>query len=325
MRYQTLLVGAATLLVVGCQSDWPDPPPIALETLRAEHEEWRSRRERNLVAPSGSVLWNGLWDLPQGPIEMGSDESLPIVLPSEDAPPFVGTLRREGQVITFEPAPSSGIHHRTRNPENRDEVIETPVTEPLVLENDRSGNTTVLTLGSLGMRIHSEPGTDRLWLRTWDEDSPKRDTFVLPPYYPVTNDWRVQARFEPYDEPVILRFPDVKGGEVTYRAPGELHFEVDGREHSLIATAGENSSSYFIIMWDSTATVNTYQGGRYLRAPIADEDGWTTIDFNRAYNAPCVFTAFSVCAMPPRGNWLQLHVNAGEQRPAEPATDYSSN
>ena len=51
---------------------------------------------------------------------------------------------------------------------------------------------------------------------------------------------------------------------------------------------------------------------------VPDEDGWTTIDFNRAYNAPCVFTPFSVCALPPRANWLQLPVTAGEKRPAVP-------
>ena len=72
------------------------------------------------------------------------------------------------------------------------------------------------------------------------------------------------------------------------------------------------------MMWDSTATTETYQAGRYMRVEMPDEDGWTTIDFNRAYNAPCVFTPFSVCALPPRANWLQLPVTAGEKRPAVP-------
>ena len=318
MRHTATLVCLASVGLAGCAGDWPDPPPIATETLLAEHEEWRSNRERRLATPpGGAVLWMGLWDLVQGSVDMGSGESNTIVLPAEDSPAFAGTIRREGMVVTLEPAPGSGIKIRTDDPEDEDAVIETPVTEPLVLENDRSGNTTVLTLGSLGMRVHKEPGSDRLWLRTWDEDSPLRETFTLPDYYPVTNDWRVQARFEPFDEPRTLRFPDVTGGEVEYRTPGELRFEVDGREHSLIATAGENSTSYFILVWDSTATVNTYQGGRYLRAPLADEEGWTTIDFNRTYNAPCVFTAYSVCSLPPRENWLELHVTAGEQRPDE--------
>jgi uncharacterized protein (DUF1684 family) len=188
----------------------------------------------------------------------------------------------------------------------------------MVLGSDRSGNTTNLALGSLGMRIHGEPGTDRLWLRVWDEDMAARDTFRLPDYFPVTPDWNVRARFDPYPEAEPLRVPDVTGGTVEYQARGELVFRRNGREHSLIATAGDNASSFFIMMWDSTAIADTYQGGRYLSAPMPDAEGWTTIDFNRAYNAPCVFTAFSVCALPPRENWLELHVSAGEKRPAKP-------
>jgi uncharacterized protein (DUF1684 family) len=320
MHLNKRMIGAAALLLMGCAVDWPDPPPVANEAFLADHEDWRSDRERRLVTPpGGSVLWNGLWDIPQGETRFGSDPALTMSLPIEDSPPVAGTLRREGQVVTLVPEPASGIRVRTPAPTGEGAMTETPVTEPMVLENDRSGRTTNLALGSLGMRIHQEPGSDRLWLRTWDEDAPIRETFALPDYYPVSQDWRVSARFEEYDEPRILQFADVTGGLIEYRAPGELVFRADGREHSLIATAGVNSSSFFILMWDSTATVNTYQGGRYLSAPLPDENGWTTIDFNRAYNAPCVFTEYSVCGLPPRENWLELHVTAGEQRPDEPA------
>lgn len=319
MRYPALLVGI-TLASSGCETDWPDPPPIDTETLRAEHEEWRQDRERRLVTPpGGAVLWTGLWELPSGDTEFGSDASHAITLPAEDSPPSAGTLRREGQTVTLLPAAGSGIHVRTSDPDDPDAVLETPVLEPIVLENDRSGKTTTLTLGSLGMRIHQEPGSDRLWLRTWDEDMPERETFRLPDYFPIAHEWRVAARFDEYEEPRMLQFADVTGGLVEYRAPGELVFRLGGEERRLIVTAGETSTSYFILIWDSTATENTYQGGRYVRAPFPDSTGWTTLDFNRAYNAPCVFTAFSVCALPPLDNWLRFHVRAGEQRPDEPA------
>ena len=54
-----------------------------------------------------------------------------------------------------------------------------------------------------------------------------------------------------------------------------------------------------ISSWDSTAVTDTYQAGRYMRAPFPDDDGWTTIDFNRADDAPCVLTPHSVCSLPP--------------------------
>ena len=83
----------------------------------------------------------------------------------------------------------------------------------------------------------------------------------------------------------------------------------------LIAIAGAKSTRYFVMVWDSTALSQTYPGGRYMTVPLAHDDGRTIIDFNRAYNAPCVFTPYSVCGLPPPENYLPLHVTAGEKRP----------
>ena len=54
-----------------------------------------------------------------------------------------------------------------------------------------------------------------------------------------------------------------------------------------------------------------------LRVPLADSTGWTVIDFNRTYNPPCAFTAFSTCAFPPPDNRLTLAITAGEKRVKE--------
>ena len=310
---QVLTLGLGVVFLAACGQEYRELPPVVLADYQAEHDEWKENRRNSLVRPpGGSVLWMGLHELPQGASAFGSDPDLPIVLPEVDAPAMAGTLHRSGQEIRLEPAPGTELFVVA------DDERE-PVTGEIVLGNDRSDDPTRLALGSLGLRIHSEPGSDRLWLRVWDEDMPERETFELPEYYPVDPAWRVSARFEPYPEPRDLEVPDITGGTVVYETPGELAFEIGGEEHRLVAVATPTASTYFLMVWDSTATTNTYQAGRYLRAPIADEEGWTTIDFNRTYNAPCVFTAFSVCAFPVRQNWLPLHVTAGEQRPAKPA------
>jgi uncharacterized protein (DUF1684 family) len=41
----------------------------------------------------------------------------------------------------------------------------------------------------------------------------------------------------------------------------------------------------------------------------------TVLDFNKAYNPPCAFTAFSTCPMPPPENRLDFEVRAGEKKP----------
>ncbi|MCH7531392.1 MAG: DUF1684 domain-containing protein [Gemmatimonadetes bacterium] len=309
MSSRVVTAALSTLLSSCIAEEWPAPPPVDVAVFAAEHAEWREyRRGRLVTPPSGPLLWIGLWELEQGANPFGSDTSLALVLPPADSPPLAGTLHRSGQEIRLEPAPGADMNILDGD----------PITDPILLGSDRSDDPTTVELGSLGMRIHGEPGTDRLWLRVWDTDLPVRDTFALPESFPVDTAWRVAARFEPYAEPITLTVADVTAGTIEYRVPGELVFQLDGREHSLIATAGETSTSFFVLMWDSTATTETYQAGRYLRVDFPDEEGWTTIDFNRAYNAPCVFTPFSVCGLPPRENWLQLAVTAGEKRPAVP-------
>lgn len=293
-------------VLAGCGEEWPDPPSLDPAALVAEHAEWRESRAGRLVEPPGGpVLWVGLSELPEGETSFGADPELPITLDGAGISPFVGTLLREGRRVMLDPADGATV------------ALEdgTPITDPLELQHDRAEVPTTLRTGSLGLRVHAEPGTDRLWLRAWDYEHPDRESFVLPESYPVDPGWILSARFDPYPEVRPLRVPDVTGGTVEYQARGELVFRKADREHRLIATAGDNSTSFFVMMWDSTAVTETYQAGRYLRVDFPDEDGWTVVDFNRAYNAPCVFTPYSVCALPPRENWLELAVTAGEKRP----------
>ena len=303
----TVCALCVVLTLAGCAGD-TRPPPVSAEEYAAAHSEWRqNRRDRLVTPPSGPLLWLGLWELPQGSIALGSDPTLPIVLPAEDAPPQTGVLHREGQEVWLHPAADA----RFRIHEGA------PVEGPTALAHDRSDEPTRLSLGSLGMRVHSEAGTDRLWLRVWDEDSSQRETFQLPDAFPLEPAWRVAARFEPYSDPRTLAVRDVTSGTIEYRVPGELVFEREGSEHRLLAIAGESSTSFFVMLWDETARTQTYQAGRYLRVPFADDEGWTTIDFNRAYNAPCAFTEHSVCGLPPLENHLGFPVTAGELRPSD--------
>ena len=52
---------------------------------------------------------------------------------------------------------------------------------------------------------------------------------------------------------------------------------------------------------------------RYLHAPLP-HDGIVDLDFNRAYNPPCAFTAFATCPRPPKQNDLAVAIRAGELR-----------
>ncbi len=294
---------------LGCSNEpWPRPAAIPNEQFAAEFREWRQERRSRLVAPgSGPVTWVGLWELPSGDIALGADSTLPIVLPTADAPRLMGTLQRIGQVVRFAPAPRAEVH--------LGDSISTPVRAALTLANDRTDSATVLAVGSLRMRVHAEPGTERLWLRVWDVNHPARESFTLPSSFAPDTLWRIAAVLQPFKQAREYRVADIAGGSQAYRAPGELLFQVEGKEHRLTPFADSTSRDYFVMFWDSTAVTATYEAGRYLHVPFPDSTGWTVIDFNRSYNPPCVFTAYSTCALPPRENRLTLTVTAGEKRP----------
>ena len=68
-----------------------------------------------------------------------------------------------------------------------------------------------------------------------------------------------------------------------------------------------------MVFADETTGRETYGGGRFVYVLPPDERGRTVIDFNRAYNPPCVFTPYATCALPLPANRLPLRVEAGEK------------
>ncbi len=71
-------------------------------------------------------------------------------------------------------------------------------------------------------------------------------------------------------------------------------------------------TDYFVIFGDATNGKETYGAGRflYVKPPV---DGKTIIDFNKAYNPPCVFTDYATCPLPPAQNRMKVGVEAGEK------------
>lgn len=280
---------------------------MTAEAHGADVQQWRDARRAGLVRPgSGAISWIGLWDLPVGEFKVGSDSSNAIVLVGDSVPKQLGTITRRATALTFTPARGA---HATLG-----DSTHAAITGTVDIVTDRSRGSTVIASGPVRFRVHGEAGTDRLWIRAWDENTPRRATFQLPEMYPVSSDWRVAARFDSFPAPRDIQVADVAEGTQAYHSPGELVFRIAGKEHRLAVSADSGSRDYFIMLWDSTATTTTYGAGRYLRVPLADSTGWTVIDFNRTYNPPCAFTAFSTCAFPPPENKLPFAITAGEKR-----------
>jgi uncharacterized protein (DUF1684 family) len=131
--------------------------------------------------------------------------------------------------------------------------------------------------------------------------------------YPIDPAYRVEADFVGYDEPRERDIPTAIGTPQRMLAPGYVSFTLDGKELKLEPLVNEpGDESYFFIFSDATSGKETYGGGRFLYTEPAAA-GKVILDFNKAYNPPCVFTPFATCPLPPPGNALPVRIEAGER------------
>ena len=188
----------------------------------------------------------------------------------------------------------------------------------MVLRPDTGGAPTELALGSVRLYLIERSG--KLAVRVKDSEAETRKKFSGIDYYPIDSAWRVTARFEPYDPPRMLPIVNVLGMPEPEDSPGALVFDADGETHRLDAI-GEGES-LFIVFGDATNGSETYGGGRFVYTDLPSDDGTVILDFNKSYNPPCVFTAYSTCPLPPEQNKLPLAVRSGERVYAKaPATN----
>ena len=131
-------------------------------------------------------------------------------------------------------------------------------------------------------------------------------------HWAVDPAWRVEARFEATPGRTI-RVPDVLGTDEDDESPGDVVFELDGVTHRLQALPGGDSGELWLVFGDATNGHETYGGGRFLYTGAPDANGRVTVDFNRAYNPPCVFSRFATCPLPWPANRLPIRVEAGER------------
>lgn len=278
------------------------PNPMAEPSHVEEVERWRTARLNRLTGPEGWLTVVGLHWLEPGGNPVGADDSNVVALPSGRAPDRVGAIVLEDGRATFVPDPGSEVRHGGE-----------PLAGPLPLRDDRDGPPTVLEVGSLRFHVIRR-FEDRLAVRVRDPESPARGAFHGIEHYPVDDRWRFEGRFEPYEPPRVSQVPTVLDVPELYPTPGAVAFQHEGATHRLDAFLESGETDLFIVFADLTTGKETYGGGRYLYAKPPDELGTIAVDFNRAYNPPCVFTAHATCALPLPQNRLPFRVEAGEKR-----------
>ena len=178
------------------------------------------------------------------------------------------------------------------------------------LKSDEESEPTLLQHGSLSFYVIKRG--ERFAVRVKDSDAPARSRFHGLENFPIAERFRFVAHFEKYDPPKRISVPNILGKETSETSPGALVFTHEGRTYRLDPVLETGTSELFVIFGDATNGHETYGGGRFLYAspPV---DGRTVLDFNKAYNPPCVFSPYATCPLPPAQNRLPISIEAGEK------------
>jgi len=283
------------ILAAVCCSEKETKPKGTPEYI-AEIDQWHQKRIERLKDENSWLTLVGLYWIKEGKNTFGSDRNNDIVFP-QNAPQKIGKVILKDSVITLEV--DAGVNV----------TVEGKSIKEIKLAHDLTGNPTILNLGSLRWYIIKRG--DRYGIRLRDINVPLRNEFNGIERFPVNEDWKITASFEAYDPPKVMYLPTQIGTVDEEPSPGAVVFERAGKTYRIDAVdAGER---LWLIFADETSGKETYGAGRYLYIDKPDSTGKTVVDFNMAYNPPCVFTRFATCSFPPKQNFLKLEITAGEK------------
>jgi uncharacterized protein len=260
---------------------------------RREVDHWRAQHQSELAKDYGWLTVVGLDWLKEGDNRVGAGTSNEVALPPGSAPQHVAVISWHAGKALLHPAPGVPL---TINGQ--------PARETTLREDDD-----VLAINQLQFYLILRG--DRAGIRLKDNAAEARKHFQGLSWYPVDPGWRIEAKFTAWTSPHSLSFHNTIGQEEHEPSPGYVTFQKDGREFKLEPTIDEGK--LFFVLRDETSGKTTYGASRFLYTEQA-KDGIVLLDFNKAENPPCAFTAYATCPLPPPQNRLALAITAGEKK-----------
>lgn len=177
-----------------------------------------------------------------------------------------------------------------------------------------SGQTQVLWSNQLQ---ESRKGKDAFFSSS--HDSPlahgDRSSFKGLKYFAPDVKYRVETRLHKYPNPEKIIMTTSKGTRQQFYRIGYFEFEIQGKKVKLEAykSAQREEEELFIPFKDGTSGKESYGAARYLHLEETPNDEYA-IDFNYACNPYCAYSDDYICPLPPRENWLEIEIRAGEAK-----------
>jgi uncharacterized protein (DUF1684 family) len=269
---------------------------------RAAVEAVRLDRVTRLRDPMSWLTLVGLHWLHEGAQRIGHLETNEVVLRAADGdvPPVAGTIRVDGAGRVFVDSSDVALT-----------IDGASVTSGTELADDESPSPTILELASLRI-VLIRRGHGRIGLRVRDVAAPVLRTWAGLPFFPIDPAWRLLGRLIRSAPGTTMPVPDVLGDINDEPSPGVVELELGGTSYRLAALESA-PGRLWLVFGDATNGHETYGGGRFLVTGEVGPDDRVEVDFNIAYNPPCVFSPYATCPLPPPGNRLPIRIEAGEQ------------
>ena len=139
-------------------------------------------------------------------------------------------------------------------------------------------------------------------------------------FYPADSSYRVKAIFVKYKKMETLQMKTSADKLKNYNVFGYVEFELHDTVYKLnvyqsidLMKSPEYADYLFIPFTDLTNGNETYGGGRYIDIRN-DGSNEVILDFNVCYNPYCAYTTGYNCPVPPRENFLNTEIKAGEKK-----------
>ncbi len=133
-------------------------------------------------------------------------------------------------------------------------------------------------------------------------------------YFEIDPNYRIKAQFKRVSNSLPQILKSSSNTDRNYVQIGEITFLWHEQAFQLKAFAlNERDPVLFVPFTDLTNGVETYPMGRYLNISLPSSSSFF-LDFNWAFNPYCAYNEEYVCVLPPKENFIQAKIEAGEKR-----------
>lgn len=285
--------------LIACESNPTNKKAPTDPSYIQEIDDWHKKRAERLTSSSSWLSLAGLFWLKEGENTFGAAKDNQIVFP-EKAPAHIGvlTLVKDSVLLKI----------------NQDISLTTDSGDSIL----RNGTVYYPQLGKATTMEHQTltwaiiKRGKRIGIRLKDSENPAIKAFTHIDRFPVEKAWQVEGEFAPFEQAKNIPIENIIGMTNAEESVGQLKFSIDGKALTLDVLDG-GEEDFFMIFRDETTGESTYGGGRYMYVPKPKKDNKVFLDFNKAYNPPCTFTAYATCPLPPPQNFLEVAITAGEK------------